>query len=113
MTSYPKLALRFELGPDLKLGPGKIMLLEQIEQTGSISAAARAMDMSYRRAWLLIDELKTILGVPAVATSAGGSGGGGAVLTDEGKALICSFRAIEALVKKDSQGLLAMLRSKT
>ena len=111
MIPYPKVSLRFELAPDLKLGPGKIMLLELIEQTGSISAAARAMNMSYRRAWLLIDELKSIVGSPVVATSAGGSGGGGATLTADGRDLIFKFRAVEGQTRALSAELVASLKT--
>jgi len=55
--AYPKASLRIEFGPEQRIGPGKVHLLELVAQTGSISAAAREMDMSYRRAWLLIDEM--------------------------------------------------------
>ena len=111
MVRYPNVLIKFELGPDLRLGPGKIALLEHVEQSGSISAAARAMNMSYRRAWLLIDELKTILGTPAVLTSAGGSGGGGARLTTEGKNLIQKFRELEAKARAAGADLQAMLKT--
>ena len=110
MTHYPKVTLRIEIAPNLKVGPGKILLLEKIAQTGSISAAARSMDMSYRRAWLLIDELKTILGGPAVITSAGGTGGGGARLTDAGENLIVKFRTVESRLLADSAGFLRSLK---
>ena len=111
MARYPNVLIKLELGPDLRLGPGKIALLEHIEQSGSISAAARAMNMSYRRAWLLIDELKNILGTPAVVTSAGGSGGGGARLTTEGKNLIQKFRELEAKARAAGADLQAMLKT--
>ena len=96
MTSYPKASLRIEFGPERRVGPGKIKLLELIAKTGSISAAARAMDMSYRRAWLLIDEVNNAMKAPVVATATGGTGGGGAALTPLGETLIAAYREIEA-----------------
>lgn len=96
MTSYPRASLRIDLGHERRIGPGKIRLLELIRSTGSISAAAREMEMSYRRAWLLIEEINTALKMPVVQTSTGGSGGGGAVLTPLGEMLIATYREIEA-----------------
>lgn len=87
--------LRILLGDALKLGPGKIELLEAIGRTGSISAAGRGMGMSYRRAWLLVDEANRMFRKPLVQASAGGSHGGGAQLTEFGRAIIEAFRRIE------------------
>jgi molybdate transport system regulatory protein len=70
------------------VGPGKIDLLRQVAETRSISAAARAMGMTYKRAWLLIDSLNQGFGEPVVEASAGGKGGGGAHLTPLGEALV-------------------------
>ena len=81
-----------------RLGEGKVELLEHIVAKGSISAAAKKMKMSYRRAWLLIDELNQMFSVPCVETAAGGAGGGGATLTDFGVKLIAAFRALEKRV---------------
>jgi len=81
-----------------RLGEGKVELLEFIVETGSISAAAKKMKMSYRRAWLLIDELNTMFAKPCVRTTAGGSQGGGAQVTDFGSHLIKTFRGLEARV---------------
>jgi molybdate transport system regulatory protein len=88
--------LRIDFPPDDRLGRGKIMLLEHIRETGSISAAGRAMDMSYRRAWLLVDALNRMFKEPAVDSQRGGKQGGGAVLTAFGEMLIERFRAMEA-----------------
>ena len=88
--------LRIMLGAGHKLGPGKIDLLEAIDATGSITAAGRSMGMSYRRAWVLIDEANRMFTKPLVVTSAGGAGGGGAKLTDLGRDLVTAFRRIEA-----------------
>jgi molybdate transport system regulatory protein len=90
-----KLSLRIDFGADLRIGPGKILLLEQIAALGSISAGGRAMDMSYRRAWELIDELNTIFGSPVVDPKSGGKKGGGATLTPLGLSLISRYRAME------------------
>jgi molybdate transport system regulatory protein len=92
---YPKASLRIELGPEERFGPGKIKLLELVGSTGSISAAAREMDMSYRRAWLLIDEMNRLFKAPVVAAVTGGAHGGGATLTELGERLIGIYRAIE------------------
>ena len=89
------LKLRIDFDADRALGPGKVRLLELIAQTGSISAAGRAMGMSYRRAWLLVDALNTIFREPAVITREGGRGGGGAILTAFGNQLVASYRAME------------------
>src|SRR5204862_5634098 len=77
------------------IGPGKIALLESIHACGSISAAGRAMDMSYKRAWDLVDELNRICGQAAVARQTGGKNGGGAVLTPFGLSLVARYRKIE------------------
>jgi molybdate transport system regulatory protein len=89
------LSIRIDFGPELRVGPGKIALLEQIAALGSISAGGRAMDMSYRRAWELIEELNTIFGKPVVESRSGGKKGGGATLTPLGLALISRYRAME------------------
>ena len=92
---YPRASLRIELGPEDRFGPGKIRLLEFVGTTGSISAAAREMDMSYRRAWLLINEMNRIFNAPVVAAVTGGAHGGGARLTELGEKLIGIYRGIE------------------
>lgn len=91
-----KLRLRIDLTPASAVGPGKIELLEYIAKTGSISAAGRAMDMSYRRAWLLVDELNRLFKEPVATTAHGGRTGGGARLTGFGRDLVQRFRAMEA-----------------
>lgn len=87
--------LAAEGGAALAIGPGKMALLEAIATTGSISAAARALGMSYRRAWVLVDETNRCLAKPAVATAAGGERGGGTALTEFGSAFLAAYRAIE------------------
>jgi len=82
-----------------RLGAGKVELLERIIETGSISQAAKKMKMSYRRAWLLIEELNTMFAKPCVETSAGGAHGGGAQVTEFGKQVVTSFRRLEEKVR--------------
>src|SRR5262245_33672500 len=91
----PSLSLRINLDPDGRIGPGKIELLEHIAAFGSISAAAREMDMSYKRAWDLVEELNRLFGKPVVDARTGGRKGGGAQLTPVGLAVVARFRAIE------------------
>jgi molybdate transport system regulatory protein len=97
MTRAPQhqLSIRIDLAGGGRIGPGKVALLEAIGETGSISAAGRAMSMSYRRAWQLVEDLNRSLGNPVVETSAGGAGGGGARLTHAGLTLIERYRAVE------------------
>jgi molybdate transport system regulatory protein len=87
--------LRIDIGSDCSIGPGKIALLEQIERSGSLSQAARVLKMSYRRAWLLLEDLNRTLGQPVTTASVGGSGGGGARITPFGRRLIAAFRETE------------------
>lgn len=97
-TSLPQPVIRLDF-PGLagfeRLGRGKIMLLEHIRATGSISAAGRAMDMSYRRAWLLVSALNSMFSEEAVTSQRGGRQGGGALVTPFGEELIRRFRAME------------------
>lgn len=88
--------LFLKLDAETRVGHGKISLLEAIEATGSISAAGREMGMTYRRAWELIDHLNKAFGRPLVTGQIGGSGGGGARLTDLGREVVRSFRALQA-----------------
>ena len=90
-----KLALRIEFDEERAIGPGKARLLELIQQHHSIAAAGRAMGMSYRRAWLLVDALNRCFREPVVAAQVGGVKGGGASLTAFGHAVIEHYRAIE------------------
>jgi molybdate transport system regulatory protein len=90
------LSIRVDLASGLRIGPGKIALLEAIRATGSISAAARSLGMSYRRAWLLIEDLNNGLREPVVMTESGGRRGGGATLTSVGKRVIELYREIES-----------------
>jgi molybdate transport system regulatory protein len=91
----PKLIFRLQFGPEGRIGRGKIQLLSHIGETGSISAGGRAMDMSYRRAWLLVDEMNRLFREPVVESQRGGKQGGGAVLTPFGEALVAHYHAME------------------
>ncbi|HUC66779.1 MAG TPA: winged helix-turn-helix domain-containing protein [Stellaceae bacterium] len=90
-----RLTIRIDLAQEGAIGPGKIRLLELVGETGSISAAGRAMEMSYRRAWLLIDALNHLFKTPLVATKLGGKSGGGAALTPFGREVVRHYRALE------------------
>ena len=94
-SSLASLSVRIDLNTGCSIGPGKIELLESIHTCGSISAAGRAMDMSYRRAWLLVDEINRICGRAAVERQVGGKNGGGAVLTPFGVSLVARYRKIK------------------
>jgi molybdate transport system regulatory protein len=91
-----RLTLRVDFGADRALGPGKVRLLEAIRDTGSISQGGRALGMSYRRAWLLVDDLNHCFRDTVIDTQPGGAHGGGATLTAFGRQLIRDYRAIEA-----------------
>jgi molybdate transport system regulatory protein len=109
--SLPSLSVRIDLDPEGRIGPGKIQLLENIETCGSISAAGRAMDMSYKRAWDLVDEINRICGQAAVERHAGGKNGGGASLTPFGTSLIARYRKIERAAAGAVHKDLAALRT--
>lgn len=95
MKSKVQFRLRIYRDDAIAIGPGKIALLEAVAETGSISGAARLLGMSYRRAWLLIDEMNRSLQSPAVGTATGGAHGGGASLTPVGEQIVQHYRAIE------------------
>jgi molybdate transport system regulatory protein len=97
-----RLSIRIDFVNGDRLGPGKIALLEAIKATGSISAAARKLDMSYRRAWLLVEEINAALTKPAVAAATGGRQGGGAAVTPVGEEVIKLYRAVELVAHKSA-----------
>jgi molybdate transport system regulatory protein len=94
-SKFPELQLRVKFTATA-FGPGKAELLSHIESTGSISAAARAMRMSYKRAWQLVDDMNQAFRSPVVMTAAGGSQGGGAVLTPVGKRVLAAYLRLRA-----------------
>lgn len=97
-VSPPRLKLKAQImvGDDIALGPGKVELLEWVDKEGSISGAARAMGLSYRRAWTMVDTMNRCFEAPLVRRAHGGAKGGGATLTEAGKAAVKLFRALEA-----------------
>ena len=90
-----RLTLRVDLGEERAIGPGKIRLLEAIRDTGSITQAGILLGMSYRRAWLLVDDMNNCFREPVISAQTGGTHGGGAALTAFGVRLIDQYRAIE------------------
>jgi molybdate transport system regulatory protein len=94
-TRYRGLTLRVLAKGAPAMGPGKAELIARIGETGSISAAARAMGMSYRRAWQLVESLNAAYREPVIATAIGGRRGGGAEVTAFGRRLLAAFRAME------------------
>ena len=90
-----RLSIRVDLASGARIGPGKVAVLEEIARSGSISAAGRALHISYRRTWELVEDLNATLGAPVVQTASGGSKGGGANLTELGQAVVTRYRAIE------------------
>jgi molybdate transport system regulatory protein len=104
------LTIRVDFGAFGYLGPGKIALMELISKHGSISAAGKEMGMSYRRAWLLVDEINHIFREPLVETQMGGSGGGGARLSKLGRDVVGRYRAIEGAAANASAADLRALK---
>lgn len=102
---YPpqfQLRLKLSIGEDT-IGPGKVDLLRKIDALGSISAAARDMGINYRRAWFLLETMNTALGQPTALTSKGGAAGGGASLTDAGRAVITAYENCLAETEKNTR----------
>lgn len=99
-----KLNVQVLSGGDPAIGPGKAMVMEAIDSNGSISAAGRALGMSYRRIWLLVDALNRSWVQPVVATRVGGGSGSGATLTPFGRSLLTAYRAVEADMVAAAQG---------
>lgn len=97
MTRPPVgISLRLDLGPGIRLGPGKADVLESIQQTGSIAAAGRKLAMSYKRVWGIVEELNGMFDAPLVEAVKGGKAGGGARLTALGQAVLGAYRRVEA-----------------
>jgi molybdate transport system regulatory protein len=101
--------LRISKGDDIAIGPGKIDLLEAIARTGSITAAAKALGMSYRRAWLLVDTMNRCFVSPVVDAETGGPHGGGSRLTPLGDDVLRCYRRIEAAAEVANAADLAAL----
>lgn len=92
----PAVRFRVDFGRHAAVGPGKIALLEEIDRGGSLSQAGRALKMSYRRAWQLLESLNGSFAEPVATTAKGGKGGGGAKLTPFGRQLVRAYRGLDA-----------------
>jgi molybdate transport system regulatory protein len=112
-SAKPHTEVRFRMrirnGDAVALGPGKVELLEAVREYGSISAAARSLGMSYRRAWLLIDELNRSLKAPATHSEQGGQSGGGCTLTPVGERIIYLYRDVEVVAQRSCAKQIAEL----
>ena len=108
-TTRPR--VRILIGSATALGPGKVDLLEAIARTGSISAAARSMDMSYRRAWLLVDTVNRCFKEDLVVTSTGGRGGGGTIVTPLGEEVLQRYRIMERKAERSVSEEVAIFAS--
>jgi molybdate transport system regulatory protein len=95
VSQSPHPRLRVMMTEFICMGPGRADLIDAIDRTGSISAAAREMNMSYRRAWQLVENTNAAFVAPLVLTNTGGSGGGGALVTDFGRDVVAQYRAME------------------
>ena len=117
MAAAPSVRFRIRInkGKQIAVGPGKIDLLEAIIDTGSITHAARQLGMSYRRAWLLVDEMNRAFRSPVVATAKGGPSGGRTVATALGEEVIRRYRTMETLARTaaraEIKSLLKLLRA--
>jgi len=105
----PRLTIRIDFGDGSALGPGKVRLLELVAETGSIRKSAAGLKMSYRKAWLLLQALKTTFGEALVETTTGGRSGGGARLTRLGHFVVRRYRALERAARRSGSGELAAL----
>jgi molybdate transport system regulatory protein len=111
MSATPQLTFRIRInkGEDIAIGPGKIALLETIIDSGSITAAAKQLNMSYRRAWLLVDAMNHSFHAPVVETAKGGRLGGSTVVTALGQEVIRRYRTIETIAASSARGEISSL----
>ena len=107
---FPFTHIRLTLQPDVSLGPGKARLLEGIRDLGSIAAAGRRMGMSYKRAWLLVEQMNSGFAEPLVSAAKGGEHGGGAALTKTGAEVLARYRRLEAAARRAMARETAALR---
>lgn len=98
--------LRLTLANGGRIGPGKVALIEAIDRTGSIAGAGRALGMSYRRAWRLVDAINALTDHTMIETQQGGAAGGGARVTDRGRRLVQRYRDLEARTANAARPLL-------
>ena len=115
MARYPGLTLRILGDQSPAMGPGRAELLERIQKSGSISAAAKEMGMSYRRAWQLIEDINASFNEQVVVTAVGGPSGGGTRVTKFGQDILARYRKMEekasACVSKDIENFSRLLRA--
>jgi molybdate transport system regulatory protein len=109
IDAMANLFLRLPVGGGM-IGPGKAELMEWIARTGSIRAAAAAMKLSYRRAWLLVQETEDLFGAPVLERHTGGKRGGGAALTPLGRAIVKHYRAAEGRAARAIRADVAALK---
>jgi len=107
----PRLRIRIVFGEGAMLGPGKAELLERIRDTGSIAAAGRAMSMSYKRAWMLVETMNRAFRDPLVTSTRGGARGGGARLTATGDAVLAHYRKLEDIMAEAGAARIGLLRA--
>ncbi len=110
-TDAPRLRIRILFGEALMLGPGKVDLLERIQQFGSIAAAGRSMSMSYKRAWSLVEEMNRAFKTPLVDPSRGGAKGGGASLTEAGEEVLVNYRKLEEIMAEAGAARISSIRA--
>lgn len=110
MSKDPRMNIRLHFACGLTFGRGKADLLQFIDEEGSISAAGRRMKMSYRRAWNLVEEMNSAFREPLIDSSRGGSGGGGATLTDKGREILSHYRGLEQLLETEGESRLNAMR---
>jgi molybdate transport system regulatory protein len=104
------LRIRIIFGENAMFGPGKADLLEGIGKFGSIAAAGRAMGMSYKHAWQLVEEMNAAFREPLVSPTRGGARGGGAQLTDAGRAVLANYRKLEEIAAEAGAARIGVLR---
>ncbi len=109
MSKAVSIKIRFHNDDVVAIGPGKADLLEAIQQHGSISAAGRAMGMSYKRAWDLVNAMNSSFNKPLVETVKGGTHGGGAEVTALGQSVLAHYRQIEHKAAKSVEDDLAAI----
>lgn len=110
MEKDPRLNLRLHFAQGLTFGRGKADLLQAIADEGSISAAGRRMGMSYRRAWNLVEEMNLAFREPLIDSARGGSGGGGAALTDKGREMLDNYRSLERILETTGAAQIGSMR---
>lgn len=104
-----RLSIRIDFDEGRRLGPGKVALLEAVEATGSITSAAKSLGMSYRRAWMLIEQINGLFQQLVIQTAHGGAKGGGAHLTPLGEEVVARYRQIERKLQRAAEGDLQFL----